>query len=138
MPYALGLLGSLPRVDQGRQQRLTPIVGAPPSLVNLPPGCPFTPRSPLAQDIRDTVEPDPVPTDRRDHLAACHFHESLIGVDASQLYRPTSLDTEDMTAADLPVPDTFQARIGGTVPDHPDTTQVHGPRHAAEEEPSHG
>jgi hypothetical protein len=43
-----------------------------------------------------------VPTDRSDHLAACHFHESLIGVDASQLYQPTSLDTEDMTAADLP------------------------------------
>ncbi|HEU0242071.1 MAG TPA: ABC transporter ATP-binding protein [Micromonosporaceae bacterium] len=102
MPYALGLLGSLPRVDQGRQQRLAPIVGSPPSLVNLPPGCPFTPRCPLAQDICDTIEPDLVPTDRSDHLAACHFHESLIGVDASQLYQPTSLDTEDMTAADLP------------------------------------
>src|SRR5262245_43931103 len=103
MPYALGLLGSLPRVDQGRQQRLAPIVGSPPSLVNLPPGCPFTPRCPLAQDICDTIEPDLVPTDRSDHLAACHFHESLIGVDASQLYQPTSLDTEDMTAADLDI-----------------------------------
>src|SRR5215467_5648730 len=102
MPYALGLLGSLPRVDQGRQQRLTPIIGSPPSLVNLPPGCPFTPRCPLAQDICDTVEPVLVPTDRPDHLAACHFHESLIGAEASQLYKPTSLDTEDMTAADLP------------------------------------
>jgi oligopeptide/dipeptide ABC transporter ATP-binding protein len=104
MPYALGLLGSLPRVDQGRQQRLAPIVGAPPSLVNLPPGCPFTPRCPLAQDICDAIEPDLVPTDRADHLAACHFHESLIGVEASQLYQPTSRDTEDMTAADLPDP----------------------------------
>ena len=32
-------------------ERLTPIVGSPPSLLNLPPGCPFTPRCPLAQDI---------------------------------------------------------------------------------------
>src|SRR5262245_17841909 len=84
MPYSLGLLGSLPRVDQGRQHRLTPIIGSPPSLVNLPPGCPFTPRCPLAQDICDTVEPDLVPTDRLDHLAACHFHESLIGAERSE------------------------------------------------------
>jgi len=40
MPYALGLLGSLPRVDEGREARLTPIVGQPPSLLNLPPGLP--------------------------------------------------------------------------------------------------
>ena len=100
MPYSLGLLGSLPRVDQGRQHRLTPIIGSPPSLVNLPPGCPFTPRCPLAQDICESVEPDLVPTDRLDHLAACHFHESLIGAEASQLYKPTSQDTEDLTVAE--------------------------------------
>ena len=45
-----------------------------------------------------------MPTDRFDHLAACHFHESLIGAEPSQLYRPTSRDTEDMTIADLPDP----------------------------------
>ena len=50
MPYTLGLLGSLPRLDETGRERLTPIVGAPPSLLNLPPGCPFTPRCPLAQD----------------------------------------------------------------------------------------
>jgi oligopeptide/dipeptide ABC transporter ATP-binding protein len=50
MPYTLGLLGSLPRLDQREQTRLTPIQGAPPSLVNLPPGCPFTPRCPIAAD----------------------------------------------------------------------------------------
>jgi oligopeptide/dipeptide ABC transporter ATP-binding protein len=138
MPYALGLLGSLPRVDQGRQQRLTPIIGSPPSLVNLPPGCPFTPRCPLAQDICDTVEPTLVPTDRADHLAACHFHESLVGVEATQLYKPTSLDTEDMTVADLPTPDILEAGIFGAEHDDTDTTQVHGPRHAAEGEASEG
>jgi oligopeptide/dipeptide ABC transporter ATP-binding protein len=58
MPYTLGLLGSLPRLDQREQTRLTPIQGAPPSLVNLPPGCPFTPRCPIAADICQTREPD--------------------------------------------------------------------------------
>ncbi len=52
MPYTLGLLGSLPRLDRVHE-RLTPISGAPPSLLNLPPGCPFTPRCPMAQEICD-------------------------------------------------------------------------------------
>ena len=47
MPYTLGLLGSIPRLDIGRRQRLTPIDGNPPSLVHLPSGCPFWPRCPL-------------------------------------------------------------------------------------------
>jgi oligopeptide/dipeptide ABC transporter ATP-binding protein len=63
MPYTLGLLGSLPRLDQREQTRLTPIQGAPPSLVNLPPGCPFTPRCPIAVDICQTREPDLEPVD---------------------------------------------------------------------------
>src|SRR6185437_11802753 len=50
MPYTLGLLGSLPRLDAGKRQPLTPIEGSPPSLVDLPPGCPFTPRCPLRVD----------------------------------------------------------------------------------------
>src|SRR3712207_328837 len=40
MPYTLGLLGSLPRLDAPTRERLTPILGSPPSLLNLPPGCP--------------------------------------------------------------------------------------------------
>src|SRR5689334_5157663 len=47
MPYTLGLLGSLPRLDSTGRERLTPIVGSPPSLLNMPPGCPFAPRCPL-------------------------------------------------------------------------------------------
>jgi oligopeptide/dipeptide ABC transporter ATP-binding protein len=141
MPYTLGLIGSLPRVDEGRQQRLTPIIGAPPSLVNLPPGCPFTPRCPLAQDICDTVEPDLVPTDRPDHLSACHFHESLIGADPSQLYQPTSRDTEDMTIADLPDPgllDRGQLQRGQLDQDRTDDNMTGSGRHAADGEASEG
>lgn len=44
MPYTIGLLGSVPRVDAGRDLPLTPIDGGPPSPAALPPGCPFEPR----------------------------------------------------------------------------------------------
>ena len=50
MPYTVGLLGSVPRLDAPQGARLVPIPGAPPSLAALPPGCPFAPRCPLAID----------------------------------------------------------------------------------------
>jgi oligopeptide/dipeptide ABC transporter ATP-binding protein len=103
MPYTLGLLGSLPRMDQDGRERLTPIVGSPPSLTHLPPGCPFNPRCPLAQPVCEEREPDLYGTDAPDHLSACHFHERLVGVSAEQLFRPTSVDTEDLTPRDLEV-----------------------------------
>jgi len=43
-PYTWGLLGSMPRLDEARSERLTPIEGTPPSLINVPSGCPFHPR----------------------------------------------------------------------------------------------
>ena len=100
MPYSLGLLGSLPRLDSSRKQRLSPITGAPPSLVNLPPGCPFTPRCPLAQDVCEEIEPDLLVTDGADHLAACHFHEKLTGVSAPQLFGTTSADPDLLEPVD--------------------------------------
>ena len=45
-PYAWGLLGSLTRLDRERPQRLPQIGGSPPSLLDLPSGCPFRPRCP--------------------------------------------------------------------------------------------
>jgi peptide/nickel transport system ATP-binding protein len=101
MPYSLGLLGSLPRLDETGRERLTPIVGSPPSLMNLPPGCPFTPRCPLAEDICEREEPDLFVTDSPTHLAACHFHARLSGVASADLFGTTSIDTEDLTVADL-------------------------------------
>jgi peptide/nickel transport system ATP-binding protein len=85
MPYSLGLLGSLPRLDRP-SERLTPIPGAPPSLVNMPPGCPFTPRCPLARPVCDEEEPALAPTTSPDHTAACHFSEELAGVEPEQLF----------------------------------------------------
>jgi oligopeptide/dipeptide ABC transporter ATP-binding protein len=86
MPYTLGLLGSLPRLDKGEKERLTPIKGSPPSLLNLPPGCPFTPRCPLAREICDTEEPDLLPIDGAGHSSACHFRDELRGQGASDVF----------------------------------------------------
>jgi peptide/nickel transport system ATP-binding protein len=72
MPYTLGLLGSIPRLDIGGRKRLTPIEGTPPSLVNLPAGCPFAPRCPMKIDVCVEVEPALEPTARPGHAAACH------------------------------------------------------------------
>lgn len=86
MPYTLGLLGSLPRMDEERSHRLTPIKGTPPSMVNLPKGCPFRPRCPMAQDICAESEPELIALEAPGRSSACHFHERLINVDATDVY----------------------------------------------------
>ena len=48
MPYSWGLLGSIPRLDRPRPERLYSISGTPPSLINAPRGCKFRPRCPHA------------------------------------------------------------------------------------------
>ncbi len=68
MPYTLGLLGSVPRLDDDAHRPLVPIAGRPPSLVDLPVGCPFAPRCPLAIDACRTEEP---PLVGEDHAVAC-------------------------------------------------------------------
>ena len=50
MPYTWGLLGSIPRLDRPKAERLHSIKGMPPSLINLPRGCKFRPRCPHAFD----------------------------------------------------------------------------------------
>jgi peptide/nickel transport system ATP-binding protein len=56
MPYTWGLLGSIPRLDRPRPERLHTIEGSPPSLINLPDGCKFRPRCPHAFE-KCTQEP---------------------------------------------------------------------------------
>ncbi len=57
MPYTWGLLGSIPRLDRPRQERLHSIKGTPPSLIRAPTGCKFRPRCPHAFD-KCMEEPD--------------------------------------------------------------------------------
>lgn len=57
MPYTIGLLGALPRLDARKESALATLEGNPPSLLALPPGCPFAPRCPLAEDACLEAEP---------------------------------------------------------------------------------
>ncbi len=50
-PYTWGLMASMPRLDQRRDQELEPILGTPPDLYDPPPGCPFADRCPHAMII---------------------------------------------------------------------------------------
>src|ERR671933_708732 len=56
-PYTLGLLRSVPRMDQPRRERLVPIEGLPPDLINLGRGCPFAPRCSYAVDRSEEENP---------------------------------------------------------------------------------
>ncbi|MFF3936510.1 ABC transporter ATP-binding protein [Streptomyces phaeofaciens] len=70
-PYTRGLLDSIPRLDQ-KGQELYAIKGLPPNLMNIPPGCAFNPRCPMAQDVcRTDVPPLYEVSDER--RSACHF-----------------------------------------------------------------
>ncbi|MEV4283888.1 ABC transporter ATP-binding protein [Nonomuraea bangladeshensis] len=69
MPYTVGLLGSVPRIDH-HGGRLTPIEGSPPSPGALPPGCPFAPRCPLHVAACDEREP-PLYEVGEGHRVAC-------------------------------------------------------------------
>jgi peptide/nickel transport system ATP-binding protein len=74
-PYAWGLLGSMPRLDQARTERLLPIPGTPPSLINVPSGCPFHPRCGYAAGLGGRCVRE-VPVLRAvgpGHEVACHL-----------------------------------------------------------------
>ena len=74
MPYTLGLLQSIPRMDRELGERLLPIRGNPPSPINLPKGCVFQPRCDYWQRVPDeaclTVRPDLLPSESG-HLVRC-------------------------------------------------------------------
>jgi peptide/nickel transport system ATP-binding protein len=74
-PYAWGLLGSMPRLDRARAERLSPIPGTPPSLINVPAGCPFHPRCAYAglNNGRSEAEVPELRPVSPGHLAACHL-----------------------------------------------------------------
>ncbi len=71
-PYTQGLLKAVPRLVPGRQSEAAAMEGDPPSPIDVPSGCRFHTRCPIAQDVCHTD--DPVLTaDGGAHLAACHF-----------------------------------------------------------------
>ncbi len=87
MPYTMGLLGAVPRVDAAEKTSLVPIDGIPPNLVLTPTGCSFAPRCPLASDACLHGEPALVPVPGSDgHKAACIKAESLGDVDVREVF----------------------------------------------------
>ncbi|HEX2283792.1 MAG TPA: ABC transporter ATP-binding protein [Mycobacterium sp.] len=103
MPYTVGLLGSVPRLDAPQGARLVPIPGAPPSLAALPPGCPFAPRCPLAIDECRAAEPELIPVGP-DHTAACIRTEHVAGRSAADIYGiSTEPPSEAAPSPDAPV-----------------------------------
>jgi peptide/nickel transport system ATP-binding protein len=78
-PYTWGLLGSMPRLDREPTERLLPIKGSPPSLINVPPGCAFHPRCPYADKTEGKAKTE-VPAlaeTEGGHLVRCHMPRSL-------------------------------------------------------------
>jgi peptide/nickel transport system ATP-binding protein len=71
-PYAWGLLQSIARLDQAKMERLRPIQGLPPSLIFVPPGCPFHPRCPYVMDVCKVEVPELLSEDGK-HASACHL-----------------------------------------------------------------
>ena len=78
-PYTIGLLGSLPRLDEAPGTKLVSIPGLPPDLIALPTGCPFAAR--CVYRVEKCVESMPplVETDNTEHLVACWRWEEIAG-----------------------------------------------------------
>jgi oligopeptide transport system ATP-binding protein len=75
-PYTLGLLESIPRINEKGQQLRT-IRGLPPSLLRIPSGCPFHPRCPMAQPVCAEQVP-PLLQLGPTRASACLFAEELV------------------------------------------------------------
>jgi oligopeptide/dipeptide ABC transporter ATP-binding protein len=77
-PYTLGLLRSVPRLDEPRRARLDPIEGQPPDLTRLPPGCAFTPRCGFAVERCSREAPPLAAVGAFGHVSACWEAERLV------------------------------------------------------------
>jgi oligopeptide/dipeptide ABC transporter ATP-binding protein len=69
-PYTIGLMASIPHLDQDTKQKLVPIEGQPPDLADLPTGCAFHPRCPYAVERCREAEPQ-LEAITRSHEKAC-------------------------------------------------------------------
>jgi len=127
-PYTWGLLGSMPRLDAARIERLRPIPGTPPSLINVPAGCPFHPRCTYqAQATGGRCDAD-IPELREitlGHRVACHLsrgkqQEIWLRLQAPGELAESPVPTEPVAPADpvdlaepvVPVESAAQAETG--------------------------
>ena len=72
-PYTMGLLASIPVIDQDKSQKLQPIIGSPPDMIHPPKGCPFAPRCPYACRVcLEELPPDFAVGEK--HRSRCWLH----------------------------------------------------------------
>jgi oligopeptide transport system ATP-binding protein len=76
-PYTLGLMHSIPRADM-KGERLEPIVGSPPDLMHIPPGCSFHPRCPYRRERCIEQEPPQYHVDGPKRVSACHYYDEVL------------------------------------------------------------
>jgi len=101
MPYTIGLLGTVPRLDHAAGTALPVLEGNPPSMAALPPGCPFAPRCPLGDEVCRDTEPalSTVLSEDR-HTVAC-FKASEIdarGLSHGDLFPPPGIQASSLAA----------------------------------------
>ena len=97
MPYTVGLLGSVPRLDAAQGTRLIPIPGTPPTMSSLTPdACTFAPRCPLAVAECRSREPELVAVGDG-HWAACIRTADVVGRSAADIFSVSPLPPIDAT-----------------------------------------
>ncbi|OBA78729.1 peptide ABC transporter ATP-binding protein [Mycobacterium sp. 1164966.3] len=102
MPYTVGLLGSVPRLDAPQGTRLIPIPGAPPTMSSLPlDECPFAPRCPLVIDRCRSAEPDLVVVGNG-HRAACIRTNDVAGRSAAEIFGVSTQPPDMESTAEEP------------------------------------
>ncbi len=69
-PYTLGLMDSITRLDEEKREKLKPIAGSPPSLIDLPEGCTFKNRCDFCEDNCANSVP-PLEEVEDGHFVAC-------------------------------------------------------------------
>ncbi|WP_040685813.1 ABC transporter ATP-binding protein [Nocardia vinacea] len=121
MPYTVGLLGSIPRMDGPARSPLIPIVGAPPAMHALPKGCSFAPRCPIAIDDCRAAEP-PLEKTNPGHAAACIRTAEVGTADLFQAYR--SEVAEPQAEAEAAVDTGVVLRVSDLVKTFPITSGV--------------
>lgn len=100
MPYTIGLLGAVPRVDRKEKVSLVPIEGTPPNLLYEVKGCSFADRCPVATEECRVIEPQlkEVAGTARNHRAACLFADRFVNERPEQMFPVPQIPVSELDA----------------------------------------
>jgi oligopeptide transport system ATP-binding protein len=117
-PYTVGLLKSIPRLDAMRKEKLEPIRGLPPDLIDLPDMCPFVPRCNYAREKCEQKNP-PLLEVKSGHWAACWFWEEVSKEDDQDLVAIKHGHPLPSSDADFSLESVLPGSHGAFDPDNP-------------------